>query len=179
MRRPIYVGCEGASEAGYAALIGDIARQRSLPVHLIIEVLGPGAGDPLARIEMAVRRLREHARKRTAPAASFALLDEDQVALAPQRAQQARNLAADHGIAIIWQRPCFEALLLRHLPGCATRRPQNTPGAGQALESAWGDYRKPMTRDALSRCIDLDGILRAAGVEPELAAMLAKVGLMD
>ena len=55
LRRQIYIGCEGASEVGYAALLQDFARAAGLAVYLKIEELGPGAGDPLARIEMAVR----------------------------------------------------------------------------------------------------------------------------
>ncbi len=57
VRRQIYIGCEGASEVGYAAILQDLANATALPVYLKIEELGPGAGDPLARIEMAVRRI--------------------------------------------------------------------------------------------------------------------------
>jgi 3-polyprenyl-4-hydroxybenzoate decarboxylase len=56
-RRQVYIGCEGASEASYAGLLQDFLREANLPVHLVVETLAPGAGDPLARIEMAVRRL--------------------------------------------------------------------------------------------------------------------------
>ncbi len=178
VRRQIYIGCEGASEVGYAAVLQDLANAASLPVYLKIEELGPGAGDPLARIEMAVRRIELQRRKRTTPSASFALLDADQAVRDPQRADRARRVAEENGIAIIWQRPCFEAVLLRHLPDRTTHRPPATSRAIQALEREWPDYAKPLERAALARRLDLDAVLRAATVEPELAALLRVVGLL-
>jgi hypothetical protein len=178
LRRQIYVGCEGASERAYAALLQDLARAAALPIYLKIEELGPGAGDPLARIEMAVRRIDHQRRKRTTPVASFAFLDEDQALRDPQRAGRARRLAAENDITIIWQSPCFEAVLLRHLPDRSTHRPPDTPGALWALEREWPDYRKPMDRATLARRLDLGAVRRAAAVEPELARFLRVLGLL-
>jgi hypothetical protein len=158
-RRPVYIGCEGASEVSYAGFLQDLIREARLPVHLVIEELGPGAGDPLGRIEMAIRRLGQLRRTRIAPAERFALLDHDQADRDARRADLARRIAAENNIKILWQRPCFEAVLLRHLDGRATRRPPDTPGAGRALLREWPEYAKPMTRTALSRRIDRAAIL--------------------
>lgn len=177
-RRPVYIGCEGASEASYAGLLQDMLRDANLAVHLVIEELGPGAGDPLARIDMAVRRLAQLRRTRTAPTERFALLDADQAARDPQRAERARRLAGDSNITIIWQDPSFEAVLLRHLEGHTTRRPPDTLEAGRSLVRAWPDYQKPMPRAGLARRIDRASILRAAAVEPELEALLRCIGLI-
>ena len=177
LRRQIFVGCEGKSEAGYVALLQDFARTANLPIYLNIKELAPGAGDPLARVEMAVRLIKQESATRITPSASFVLLDEDQTVLAPARAETARRLATQKNITIVWQRPCFEAMLLRHLPGCDTRRPPDTPGAGNALQGEWPAYAKPMDRSALARRLDLAAALRAAGVEPELAALLRAIGL--
>ncbi|MEI9985375.1 MAG: hypothetical protein WDN69_20610 [Aliidongia sp.] len=149
-----------------------------MPVYLKIEELGPGAGDPLARIEMAVGRIDFQRRKRMAPSASFALLDEDQAVRDPQRAGRARRLATENDIAIIWQRPCFEAVLLRHLPDRTTYRPPDTPEAIRALEREWPGYAKPLERAALAKRLDLNAVLRAATVEPELAVLLRVLGLL-
>jgi len=178
LRRPIFVGCEGASEASYAALLQDLANEAALPVHLRIVDLGLGAGDPLARIEMAVRHINQQRQKRLAPVASFTFLDADQAEGDPLRAERARRLAVDNDIRIIWQQPCFEALLLRHLPGRAAHRPPDTAGALRALEREWADYRKPTSRVDLARRVNLDAVLRAAGVEPELAILLRALGLL-
>lgn len=178
VRRQIYIGCEGASEVGYAALLQDLANAACLPIYLKIEELGPGAGDPLARIEMAVRRIDWLRGKRIAPSACFAFLDEDQAEREPHRADRARRLAEKNDIAIIWQRPCFEAMLLRHLPDRTTYRPPDTPKAMQALEREWPGYAKPLERAALAKRLDLDAVLRAATAEPELAALLRVLGLL-
>jgi hypothetical protein len=178
LRRPVYIGCEGASEVGYVGLLQDLIRDANLPVHLHVDELGPGTGDPLSRIEMAVLRLKLLQKKRTAPKQRFALLDSDQAERDPQRAARAIKLAADHGITILWQHPCFEALLLRHLDGKTGNRPPDTPGAVKALATEWAEYEKPMTRANLAKRIDKAAVLRAAGVEPELEALLRCLGLL-
>lgn len=177
-RRPVYIGCEGASEASYAGFLQDLLREAGLPVHLIVEELGPGAGDPLARVDMAVRRLAHLRRKRTAPHERFVLLDDDQAQRDPQRADRAKRMAAENSIVIVWQRPCFEAVLLRHLDGRATHRPPDTPGARRALVHDWPEYQKPMNRADLARRLDLAAVLRAGAVEPELVALLRCLGLL-
>lgn len=178
LRRPIYIGCEGVSEVGYAGFLQDLIRDANLPVHLHIDELGPGTGDPLSRIEMAALRLKQLQKKRSAPAERFALLDFDQAERDPQRAERALRLAADNEIMIVWQRPCFEAVLLRHLEGKAANRPPDTPGALRALEREWPEYRKGMTRANLARRIDRDAVLRAADVEAELKALLYCIGVL-
>lgn len=178
LRRPVYIGCEGASEASYAGLLQDLIRDADLPVHLHIEELGPGTGDPLSRIEMAVLRLKLLQKKRSAPAERFALLDFDQAERDPQRAKRARKLAIGNRITILWQRPCFEAMLLRHLAGKAANRPLDTPRAVRVLEKEWPEYKKPMTRANLARRIDRDAVLRAAGVEADLQALLRCIGVL-
>ena len=178
LRRPVYIGCEGASEVGYAGFLQDLIRNANLPVHLHIDELGPGTGDPLSRIEMAVLRLTHLQKKRAAFVDCFALLDFDQAERDQPRADRARRLAADNDITILWQRSCFEAVLLRHLEGKTTKRPPDTPTAAIALEKEWPGYAKPMTRSRLATRIDGEAVRRAAGVEPELASLLRCIGLL-
>jgi hypothetical protein len=166
------------SEVGYASLLQNLIRDANLPVHLHVEQLGPGAGDPLSRIEMAVSRIGRLQSTRGAPKERFALLDFDQAENDLQRAAQARTLASKNGITIVWQRPCFEAVLLRHMVGKAANRPPDTPGAIRALEKDWPEYRKPMSAADLARRIDRAGVLRAAGVEPDLQGLLRCIGLI-
>ena len=143
-RRQIFVGCEGKSEAGYVALLQDFARTANLPIYLNIKELAPGAGDPLARVEMAVRLIKQEASTRVAPSSSFVLLDEDQTVLAPARAETARQLAAQKNITIVWQQPCLEAVLLGTCPavthgGRPTRPALALPCRvnGRAMQSRW------------------------------------------
>jgi hypothetical protein len=179
LRRPVYIGCEGASEVGYVGFLQDLIRNANLPVHLHVDELGPGTGDPLSRIEMAVLRLKQLERKRSAPRERFALLDSDQAERDPQRAERASRLAADHDISIVWQRPCFEAVLLRHLEGRAGHRPPDTPGAIRALEREWAGYTKGTKRADLAQRIDHAAVMRAAVVEPDLAVLLRCIRLLQ
>jgi hypothetical protein len=178
LRRPVFVGCEGESESGYAGLLQDMIRAANVSVHLLIADLGIGAGDPFSRVAMAVRKLEQLRRTRTAPFDRFVLLDSDQADSDRDRAIAARSLALQNGIQIVWQRPCFEAVILRHLPRCATRRPPDSAEAKRALHREWTDYEKPMARAELARKIGLAAILQAADVEPELNTMLRCIGLL-
>ncbi|MFC5421018.1 RloB domain-containing protein [Bosea eneae] len=177
-RRPIFIGCEGESEQGYAGFLQDLVREADLPVHLMIEVLGPGAGDPLSRVEMAVRKLAHLRRTRAAPVERFVLLDTDQAEMDRDRAERARRLAGQEGIQIVWQEPCFEALLLRHFPNRAANRPPDNQAAQRAIEREWAGYAKPASRAELARRVDLQGVVRASAVEPDLKAMLRCIGLI-
>lgn len=177
-RRPVFVGCEGESEASYIRLLQDLINADGVAIHLIIENLGIGASEPQTRIELAVRKLEQLRRTRTVPRDRFVLLDHDQAEVNPQRTGAARRLAEEHHIRIIWQRPCFEALLLRHLPDCATRQPPTSADADRALRKEWPEYLKPMTRHELARKIDRDAVLRAAAVEQELRLLLVCIRLV-
>lgn len=177
-RRPVFVGCEGESEAGYVRLLQDLINAEDVAVHLVIENLGIGASEPQTRIELAVRKLEQLRRTRTVLRDRFVLLDHDQANANPQRTATACSLAQKYRIQIVWQRPCFEALLLRHLPQCATRQPQTTADAGRALKREWPEYLKPMTYRDLARRIGRDAVLRAAGVEQELQLLLKCIHLM-
>ena len=126
-RRPVFVGCEGESEVAYAGLLQDMLREAGIHVHLVVHDLGCGAGDPLARIQLAVQRLAQLRRTRIAPPERFILLDGDQAARDSARAGRARLLAAQYDITIVWQEPCFEALLLHDT--AATRHAGSGAGA--------------------------------------------------
>lgn len=177
-RKPIYIGCEGASEVGYVSVLDDFVRAANLPLHLIIQELAPGAGDPLARVELAVSRIKAISRTRIPPVERFVLLDTDQAVAEPDRAERARRLAHENKINIIWQAPCFEAVLLRHLPGRTNHQPPDTARAQTAINREWPGYRKPMTRTQLATRIDLDALQRVAGVEPELASLFRCIGIL-
>lgn len=175
-RKPIFIGCEGESEQGYAGYLQDLIHEAGLHVHLNIEVLK--AGDPLARLELAVRKLEQLRKTRGNFADRFVFLDTDQLALSVDRAHRARQLATQHGIRVIWQNPCFEAVLLRHFIGRATHRPPTNQLAKNALLQEWPQYLKPMSRAELAMKLSLDAVTRAAGVEDDLTALLRCIGLM-
>ncbi|WP_420709731.1 RloB domain-containing protein [Brevundimonas sp. SL130] len=177
-RTPIFVGCEGESEAAYVALLQDLSLANGAHVHVHIEALTPGAGDPLARVERAIARLDRLRGRRTPFAHAFILLDSDQLQLSRDRAERARREADAFGLNMIWQDPCHEALLLRHLEGRTNRRPMTSPLSLQALQRDWPDYHKPMSRHGLRQRLDLAAVRRAGESHPDLSALLAVLGLL-
>jgi RloB-like protein len=175
-RKPIFIGCEGESEQGYAGYLQDLIHEAGLHVHLNIEVLK--AGDPLARLELAVRKL-DHLRKTRGNFTDrFVFLDTDQLDLSVDRAHRARQLAAENGIKVIWQNPCFEAVLLRHFVGRTTHRPPTNQLAESALLQLWPQYLKPMSRAELAMKLNHEAVTRAAGVEADLSTLLRCIGLL-
>ena len=177
-KRRFFLGCEGQSEIAYARLLSEFARQARAPAHLDIRPLFPGAGAPLARIRFAVKELERPVQKRRMPyAGRFILLDRDQIQGERCMAEDAERLARARGIRLIWQEPCHEALLLRHLSGHADARPPTCRDAASALRAVWPEYEKPMSGGSLSQRIDLAGLRRAAAVVPGLQGLLDAIGL--
>jgi hypothetical protein len=132
-RTRIYLGCEGASEQGYGARLSQIAEAAGLHLHFDNDVLRPGAGDPLALVQLATRRIREKEAKRGSFAYRAILLDCDKVGVKPERDTQIEPIAKRNRLHLIWQEPCHEGFLLRHLEGCDTARPVTSELASQAL----------------------------------------------
>jgi hypothetical protein len=139
--------------------------------------LNPGAGDPIARLRKAEHEIDRRRQRRSAFRVQAVLMDSDQVDADNKQRQQAEQYGLDLGIRVIWQEPCHEALLVRHLDGFAQKRPMTSAAAGVMLKAAWPDYRKPMTKIQLARRIDLDAVRRAAAVEPALLAFLRDITL--
>ena len=177
-KKPVFLGCEGDSEVAYGQVINDLLRSRNLPIHLHAESLAPGAGDPLARVQRALKRIAERERKRGKLQIKAILMDSDQVCAEPERARRANQLAAQHNIRIIWQVPCHEALLLRHMPGCQDRNPPTCGIAQQELKRFWPEYEKPIPRLQLAKWTNLEAIRQAAGVVPSLRLFLEAIGLL-
>ncbi|CAN5667538.1 hypothetical protein BH10PSE14_BH10PSE14_37460 [soil metagenome] len=178
-RMPIFIGCEGQSEMGYAGWLRFLVRDRDLPVHLELSDLGLGAGDPLARIDLAIERLARLEANREPYVGRFVLLDTDQLEAIPDRAERARRRAIANNITVIWQVPTHEAFLLRHFAGRLMDQPHDARAADAALAREWAGYRKPSPAHQLERRLDLAGAHRVAGLLPELAELLQMIGLLE
>jgi hypothetical protein len=79
---------------------------------------------------------------------------------------------------LVWQKPCHEAVLLRHLEGCSQFQPPSTAVAGQQLVQRWANYEKAMPSARLAERLDHAAIVRVSAVEAELAAFLQDLGLI-
>lgn len=177
-RRPIFLGCEGESEQGYGQVLNDLLRAAELPIHLEVVTLNPGVGDPITRIHRAEQEINRREQRRSKFYQKAILMDGDQAEDGGSIRREAELLARNLGISIIWQDPCHEAFLLRHLDGCLHRRPPTTAVSLAALRGVWPQYNKPMTKMNLAKRIGMIEILRAAKVEPSLATFLRALRLL-
>lgn len=174
----MFFGCEGESEQGYGQLLNDFLRDANIPIHLEVVNLNPGAGDPAARLHRAKQEITRRRQRRSEFVGKFVLMDSDQIDGDANRRQQAEQFARHLDIKIIWQEPCHEAFLLRHLDGYEKDHPPTTQAAINALRAAWPEYGKPMTKFRLSRRIGLREVRRAASVEAVFADVLHKLKLL-
>ena len=176
-RKRLFVGCEGESERGYAALLQRYAEIDDLLVHIDPVLLQPGGGDPCALVERALALLTQRERRHgDLYADSFVLLDTDKLGQAPQRDQRARQIAERAGLTLVWQEPCHEAMLLRHLENCTNLQPGTTPLALQQLTQRWPVYEKGMAAVRLADRIDMAGARRVARNDVALTALLTAIG---
>jgi hypothetical protein len=173
-RRRVFLGCEGESEQGYGALLRRLLEARRQDVHLDVVLLRPGGGDPLALVELAQRRVVDGERKHASYAIRGVLLDADTLGRNPERDAQMRQIARAGNFRLIWQRPCHEALLLRHLENCANLRPLTTGEAKLQLVRRWPDYVKGVPAMRLALRIGERDVRQVLQVEPDLAAFLVK-----
>jgi hypothetical protein len=178
IRRRIFVGCEGDGERSYITLLQRIANDVHHEVHLDPQLLQPGGDDPLDLVRRAEEVITKIARTREPYDEKYLLIDRDKFGSSPERDQQMPAILNRINARIIWQNPAREALILRHLPGCATRRPASSQIAMQQLLQQWPEYEKTMSAMQLATRIDLEALRRAARVEDELRAFLASIGLL-
>ena len=176
-RTRIYLGCEGQSEQSYGKLLNAIADALSLPLFLDCDVLG--GGDPLFLVEHAVRRIHERASKRGAFVHRAIILDADKLESAPERDVRVVSLARKHRIHLIWQHPCHEGFLLRHLPNQETMRPPTPELALEALKRIWPEYRKGALAVELATWIDASALRQAVTVEADLRNFLVQIDLLS
>jgi len=178
-RTRIYLGCEGQSEQSYAARLGQIADAAGLHIHIDNDVLRPGGGDPLALVQLAIRRIEEKELKRGTFAHRAVLLDRDRLGQVPERDRQVRSLISRTGLRLLWQDSCHESFLLRHFAGHTRARPAAGERAIEALKRIWPDYYKGMPATQLATRIDIAAIRRVCAVEAQFADFLADIGLLQ
>jgi len=173
-RRRFFLGCEGQSEHSYGALLQLLAD--SLRLHIHIELHDLQGGDPLAILESVITRLAKQVRNRGPFVARALLLDNDKYGQNQERDARIGPLAQKHNVLLIWQDPCHEGFLLRHLPGCQSLRPTTAAAAFTSLRKHWPEYNKPIAARRLSSRIGLAELALARTVEPDLASLLSLLG---
>ena len=105
------------------------------------------------------------------------MFDTDRLADLRDGGQEVQTILDRKRFISIWQRPDHEGFLLRHFEGHERRDPP--PGASLgALRALWPGYHKNMSASELQTEIDLEHVLRAASVEPDLRTLLALIGFL-
>lgn len=178
-RDPVFIGGEGQSEICYASWLRNLVRDRDLPFHLELCDLGRGAGDPFARVDLAIERVTRMERNRVPFVGRYLFLDTDQLARDAGRAHQAHKRARENNFTVIWQEPTHEAFLLRHFPGRDMNQPPTKRAADLALAKEWANYHKPSSVQQLEQRLDLDDARRVAGRLDELSDLLRMIGLLE
>ena len=176
-RQRFFVACEGDSEMGYAALLQRRADEARLPIHLDIRKYR--GGDPLKIVEKAVEELISRGKRRGPYRGQAIFFDADRRDDSPSRTSKADRFIVINRFLAIWSQPAYEALLLKHIPGCEHLRPATTALALQQLQDHWPGYHKGMTVSELHSRVDLSAIKRAAVVIPHLRRFLLKIGLLE
>ena len=146
--------------------------------HLDAVVLNPGAGDPPELIRRAIARASDLAERHGAYAFRAVLLDADRHDAASLMGRRTTEIARENSVTLIWQEPCHEALLLRHLQGCQGLRPSTSSEAMRMLLRHWPTYRKAMPAVSLGATLDEAAVLRVAEVEPTLRGFLRFLDLV-
>jgi len=161
-RRRFFVGCEGESEQGYAAMLQEFANQNGLAIHLDTKVMSK-AGDPLALIERAQAAITQGERGAKPPYVErFLLLDTDLIGQNPDRDTRMLQKAEQSNLMLVRQHCCFEAFLLRHFDGHANDNPPTATVALDRLIEIWPQYKKGTPAQELAKRLTFEDVLKAA-----------------
>jgi hypothetical protein len=165
-RKRVFLGCEGESERSYGRLLALLLEARGTHWHL--DAVPLGGGDPLTLVERSWDHVQRHGRYDR----HAILLDRDRLGEDAARDQRMEAIAGKVKLQLIWQEPCHEALLLRHLEGCQSLRPTSSDEALKQLGRHWPEYEKAMPAQRLVERIGEAALLRVLAVEPELRDFL-------
>lgn len=171
-RARIFIGCEGPSEQSYVRLLSH-HYDRAFPVHLDAQVMQPGGGDAGAIINKAIACRDREQRRSGTYYACFVLLDTDKLGKSSPPHLQQKAIKAE--ITLIWQDPCHEAFLLRHLPGYQQRQSASKTDVEAALSKEIPGYFKGMPFLRLLPHLPKDAVERAASVHSGLQHLLTVI----
>lgn len=172
-RTRIFIGCEGGSEHGYSTFLAKLTQDLGLAVHIDARILKEG--EPLSRIERAQKIIEQQEANRGPYAHKFAFLDTDQQVRDPGRARQAEALANQLGIAIIWQQPDHEGLIVQHYRAAPSRGLRTKAESMRAVVRFWAHYEKNSTAQQYRQHLDRASVLIAAERVPSLRTLCVAI----
>ena len=173
-RRRFLIAGEGQSEQAFVAWLQEQCDQSEYRVHF--EFVSSGGGDGLEVVRLAIRARRKQAHTRRRCDRCLALLDSDRLLEDKRNKRDAVSEARRNGIQAVFVRPNLEGLLVRLHKGQENRQ-MPSEAAGRELKKLWPEYRKPSTAMELSRRFALNDLIRAAGHDNALEALLQLIGI--
>lgn len=176
LRKRFFIGCEGQSEQSYVKFLYDLSKAQHKAVHLESHVLKEG--DPLARLQLAIKIIKRSEALHGRYSAKFMLFDFDQYDLAPERTRLAENIGQENGIDLIWQRPDHEGLLCGHFDHLKNRHFLDKRESLAALLKAWPTYQKNQTALQIQRMLSLEHVLCAARSLPDFKKLIVAIGMV-
>ena len=174
IKRPVFVACEGGSEAGYIRWLNRLATEQGVPVAFTARNMK--GGDPVDIAERAIRFLRRSMGGPKTYRGKYLFLDRDLSINSQHVLDQAVQSAERHSFRIVWQKICHEGFLLKHFSETENRNPPNARACKVALFDVWPDYRKGLDAIEYESRLTIENLARARGNLPELDAFLNDIG---
>jgi len=176
-RTRVFVGCEGESEQGYSRFVAAVTVDRGKPFAIDSHILK--GGDPLSRIESAVKIIAQEMDKRGKYEFKFVFQDADQSGLDADRDRQAADLARKHDILMIWQEPDHEGFVLLHFDHTERRHPTTKAQSMAAVKKVWSSYEKASTAKQYASKLGLADLARAGQRHAGLNELLTALKLVE
>ena len=173
-KRPVYVACEGKSEAGYIRWLNRLADARGVPIALTAQDMKGGA--PAIIADKAIRFLQGSIGGPRIYRGKYLFLDRDLAVNSQRELDRAMQIAEKHLFGIVWQQVCHECFLLKHFSQTERLNPSTPDACSRALLGVWPAYRKGLDATEYERQLSFDHLARARGNLPDLDAFLNDIG---
>jgi hypothetical protein len=173
IRARFFVAVEGESEQSFVKWLQTLS-ENELHIHLDAVLLGGGGFKSM--LQKAVR-LHNRGCRKGAYQDRILIVDRDRAEQGDWSVKELKQQAAKYKFTVFVQCPNHEGLLLRMMPDMEREIP-DAASAEAKLKSRWPDYQKPANAYMLGRKFSLEDLLRVARVDPDLASLLRKIGLM-
>ena len=173
-RKRIFLGSEGLSERNYGRYLQLIADYHNLPIHIDGDYV-TGGGDPLKVVQESIKLKKRNSRNHGDYLVIAIMLDSDKLGRSLDRDNKIKSLVSGSDIKLLYSAPNFEAFLLRHFPGCESKRPPADTALTE-LKKIWPDYSKGINARSIYQELGEGGIVRACRVEDSLRDFLISIG---
>ncbi len=169
-----FLAVEGKSEQSLVRWLQTLAEERA-SIYLDCHPLNGGGFRKM--LENAVLLHNKQSRNKGPYRERFLVFDADLADAHDWSLEKLRTEAAKAGFTVIAQRPKFEGLLYRMLPGKECDIPSAAKAAAK-LKKFWHEYQKPSNAHELGRRYSLDDLKRVAKFDADLRSLLKRIGLI-